>query len=207
MRQRRMFSYVVDHDMGVAPNPVGRYCTLAKCKFSQSNKRNLVEMADAEDWVIGTGGVSTQSAGHGRLIYAMRISRKIPLREYSNQPQYAGRVDRVSNGQLDPRRYALISDEFYYFGRNAIDIAQIPQFNLPHRMEKRGPGYRRDFPESFIAEFERWIRRRFEVGIYGEPCGGHFSQRRGGSSRNCKGPIYRPRKKLRNVPSTCSEMC
>src|ERR1700674_3993178 len=165
MRERYMFSYVVDHDMGKAPNPVGRHCSLANCKFSQSNKRNLIEMADVGDWVIGTGGVSAQSAGHGRLIYAMRISCKIPLREYSSQRQYAGRVDRCSNGQLDPRRYALISEEFYYFGLNAIDIAQIPQFNLPHRLENRGPAYRRDFPESFIAEFGRWIRRGFGLGI------------------------------------------
>src|ERR1700674_766197 len=96
MRERYMFSYVVDHDMGKAPNPVGRHCSLANCKFSQSNKRNLIEMADVKDWVIGTGGVSAQSAGHGRLIYAMRIGRKIPLRQYASQPQYAGRIDRMS---------------------------------------------------------------------------------------------------------------
>jgi hypothetical protein len=193
--------------MSTAPNPVGRYCTLANCKFSQSGKRNLIEMADEGDWVIGTGGVSTLSAGHGRLIYAMQISRKIPLRQYSNQPQYAGRVDRHSNGQSDPRRYALISEEFYYFGRNAIDIVQIPKFNLPHRIEKRGPGYRRDFPESFIAGFEKWIRGRFEVGTYGEPCGGRFLQRRGGASRNCRETSCKPRKELRGAAIGRSGIC
>jgi hypothetical protein len=185
-----MFSYVVDHDMGIAPNPLGRYCTLALCKFSKSGKRNLVEMAQEGDWVVGTGGVSPQSAGHGRLIYAMRVTLKIPLSQYSNEPRYAGRADRQLNG-LYHGRYALISDEFYYFGREAIKISLIPTNNLPHRFEKQGPSYRRDFPEAFISDFEQWIRHHYEVGIYGEPCGGRFPRTLRSSSR-CKRPVCPP---------------
>lgn len=173
MRERWMFSYVVDHDMGMAQNPVGRYCTLAHCKFSHSNKRNLVEMAEVGDWVVGTGGVSPQSAGHGRLIYAMRVTLKIPLSQYNSKPRYAGRADRSIERRAKQGRYALISEEFYYFGRNAIETAQLPRANL-RQLEKRGPGYRRDFSESFISDFEQWIRRHYQVGVYGQACGGRF---------------------------------
>jgi hypothetical protein len=41
MRDRWLFSYVVDHDEGYSPNPVGGFCTLANCKFSQSNRWNM----------------------------------------------------------------------------------------------------------------------------------------------------------------------
>ena len=69
----RLFSYVVDHDYGFAPNPFGGICTLAKCKYG-SKKRNIVEMAERRDWIAGTGGADlSKSAGHGKLIYAMRV--------------------------------------------------------------------------------------------------------------------------------------
>lgn len=35
----RNFSYKIEHDFGLAPNPFGGYCTLAVCKSSiRSNK-------------------------------------------------------------------------------------------------------------------------------------------------------------------------
>ncbi len=172
MRSRWLFSYVVDHDEGYSPNPVGGICTLAHCKFSQSGRRNLVEMAEIGDWIIGTGGKSDYSAGHGRLIYAMRVTDKIPLRTYLTARRYAGRADRFPPAGSDQDRFALISDEFYYFGANAVAIARIPARYLSSPLEKRGPRHRHDFAEAFISDFEQWIRREFSVGIHGEPCAG-----------------------------------
>ncbi|HEV8071318.1 MAG TPA: hypothetical protein VGP76_26630 [Planctomycetaceae bacterium] len=54
------FSYVVDHDLGFAPNPSGGFCSLAKCKFG-SAKRNIVEMAEEGDWIAGTGTEGVRS--------------------------------------------------------------------------------------------------------------------------------------------------
>jgi len=73
-----LFSYVVDHDEGFAPHPTNRYCTLAWCKYKTErwNSRNIVELAEEGDWVVGTGGVSGTSAGWGNLIYAMRVDKK-----------------------------------------------------------------------------------------------------------------------------------
>ena len=44
----KLFSYVVDHDYGFAPNPFGGFCTLAKCKYG-TTKRNIVELAEADE--------------------------------------------------------------------------------------------------------------------------------------------------------------
>jgi hypothetical protein len=44
---------------------------------------NIDEMAEKGDWIAGTGGSDLRkSAGHGKLIYAMRIDEKISLAEY-----------------------------------------------------------------------------------------------------------------------------
>jgi len=65
-RMPRLYSYVVDHDLGFAPNPFGGCCTLAKCKYG-SKRRNIVEMAETGDWIAGTGGADlSKSAGHGK---------------------------------------------------------------------------------------------------------------------------------------------
>lgn len=93
-REPKLFSYVVDHDLGFAPNPEGDYCTLVHCKFEgTSGRRNIVELASKGDWVIGTGGLGKDSAGHGRIIYLMRVSRKLSFKRYLSQPRFQGRRD------------------------------------------------------------------------------------------------------------------
>ena len=50
---------------------------MAKCKFGTRN-RNIVEMAEKDDWIAGTGGADLKkNAGHGKLIYAMRVDEKV----------------------------------------------------------------------------------------------------------------------------------
>ena len=164
----RLFSYVVDHDNGFAPNPSGGICTLAKCKYG-TKKRNIVEMAKKGDWIAGTGGVDlSKSAGHGKLIYAMRVDKKLSLAEYCRT--YEG--DRVDAKHDIPEkgRFALISRQFFYFGCNAIDISEIPQKHLDHDFEKSGRGYVSDFSPEFVGDFASWLERTFKMGVHGSPC-------------------------------------
>ena len=173
LRDRRMFSYVLDHDTGLAPNPTRGMCTLAKCKFGTTAKPNIVERAEKGDWVIGTGGACGfrrgESAGIGKLMYAMRVNRKIPLADYCRDYERS-RIDAVHDGVVLPGRFALISKHFFYFGRNALDISKIPIQPPGHPLAKRGPGYRRDFDQKFIAEFTDWLGATFRPGIHGLPC-------------------------------------
>jgi len=48
------YSYLVEHDFGLAPNPFGGYCTLTVCKpiIRKSSKLRI------GDWIIGTGSVA-----------------------------------------------------------------------------------------------------------------------------------------------------
>ena len=167
----KLFSYVVDHDYGYAPCPFGGFCTLAKCKYG-SKKRNIVELAEEGNWIAGTGGADLgKSAGHGKLIYAMRVDEKIPLADYCRAHK-GHRIDAEPLKHMDDR-YALTSYHYFYFGRNAIDISGIPQTHLDHPFEKTGPGHRCDFTEEFVEEFARWLKTNLKVGVHGPPCKPH----------------------------------
>ncbi len=174
----KLYSYVVDHDLGYAPNPFGGFCTLAKCKYGTAKtkngsiRRNIVELAEEGDWIVGTGGIDlSKSAGHGKLIYAMHVDEIISLAEYC-RGNIGNRID-AEHDIAEKSRYALISHQFFYFGRNAIDISEIPGKHLDHPFEKTGPGHRCDFSEEFIRDFAKWLKANFKVGIHGQPCQPH----------------------------------
>jgi hypothetical protein len=59
----RLYSYVVTHDTGFAPNPFFGYCTLACCKPA------IRRSAQVGDWVVG---LTPKSRGN-RVVYFMRI--------------------------------------------------------------------------------------------------------------------------------------
>jgi hypothetical protein len=98
----RLFSYVVEHDLGFSPNPFGGYCTLAHCKFRRSpRRRNVVELATKGDWVVGTGGASQKSSGHRTLIYAMKVTDKLTLQQYFSDERFRGRADNTRRMLLE----------------------------------------------------------------------------------------------------------
>jgi len=98
----------------------------------------------------------------------MRVDDKIPLAEYCRA--YNGNRIDAEHDLLEDDRSALISRHFFYFGRNAIDIAEIPRKHLNHDLEKRGPGYRCDFSEKFVESFASRLEASFKCGIHGLPC-------------------------------------
>ena len=134
-----------------------------------SLKRNIVEMAEEGDWIAGTGGADlSKSAGHGKLIYAMRVDDKLPLAEYCRA--YNGNRVDAEHEVLEDGRFALISRHFFYFGRNAVDVSEVPRKHLGHAFEKKGPGYRCDFSEEFVESFASWLDNSFGRGRHGPPC-------------------------------------
>jgi hypothetical protein len=179
----KLFSYVVDHDLGIAPHAAGKYCTLVNCKYrkKKSSQRNIVELAEEEDWIVGTGGASRKSAGHGKIVYAMKVTEKLSLKEYVKDKRFHGRRDNQRHAPNCTNRFALISTHFYYFGRNA---SQIPKRFKRHPLEKKGPSFRKDFDQKFIDSFVNWLERKHErKGILGKPC----------REEKNVGPVCRPR--------------
>jgi hypothetical protein len=195
-KAQRMYSYVVEHDYGLSPNPDVGFCTLAFCKFSEDGiRRNIVEMAKVDDWIIGTGGKSEWSAGHGKLIYAMLVTEKMTLQDYFRDPRFKRRAGNEMHLAGSSDRFALISDHFFYFGTNA---PSFDQRHLDYPIEKRGPAYRStSFTKEFIADFVEWLEANYTPGIHGDPCAECDQE------ETCE--IIRPRKKCppRNRLGVC----
>jgi len=186
-KKMRIFSYVVEHDEGREPNPYSGSCTLCRCKFSekaestqgQRGRKNIVELAEEGDWIIGTGGLSPRSIGrHGTLIYAMRVDQKLTRWDFFKQ--YPNKNSERPRGEFQKNmQFALVSHHFYYFGANAIDIpTQFAHF------EKRGPGFRYVKDQ---AEFKLFLQhlKQFKRGKQGEPCSPKLLNSPKGGSR-CK---------------------
>jgi hypothetical protein len=182
-RKPKLYSYVVDHDTGDAPNPYFGICTLCVCKYRDSpdKPKNVVELARRGDWVIGTGGADRRkSAGHGKVVYAMKVTDKMTLQEYFTSAEFECKKPRpngnyVYGDNFEPRtefdkheRFVLVSEHFYYFGRNAISILKK---RFPG-LEKKGQGFKSRFDEVYIANFVKWIEKEAgkEPGKHGEPC-------------------------------------
>ena len=108
-----VYSYLVEHDLGLAPNPFGQYCTLAVCKpeIRKSNKLSL------GDWVIGTGSKSLEhTTGRkltDKLIYAMKVTEKVTLEQYWDDSRFQYKKP-IMNGTL----VTMFGDNFYHKNEN-----------------------------------------------------------------------------------------
>ncbi len=191
--EMKLYSYVVEHDNGYGPNPYFRFCTLCGCKFRGG--KNIVQLAKVGDWVVGTGGASKKSAGHGKLVYAMRVDEKLTRWEYFTDSRFERKkrggktatYEQTRGDNQDPRKdgendfwceapqlsdrkfkqFVLVSKHFYYFGAEAKKMDDIPkEFHL----EKRGPGFRSDFDPADIRRFLEWLKKQSKPGKHGEPC-------------------------------------
>lgn len=95
----KIYSYVVEHDYGLAPNPFGGYCTLAVCKPRIRKSSNL----EIGDWIIGTGSKSLEIFTKGtylkKLIYAMRVEEKLNFNQYWSDERFQYKKP-ILNGSL-----------------------------------------------------------------------------------------------------------
>lgn len=67
-----VFSYIVSHDSGFAPNPFHGYCTLACCKPV------IRRCASVGDWIIG---ISPKRLGN-EIVFTMKVTDKLSFADY-----------------------------------------------------------------------------------------------------------------------------
>lgn len=108
-----LYSYLVDHDLGLAPNPFGGFCTLAVCKPEIRRSRKLA----IGDWIAGTGSKALEeTCGRrlvGRLIYAMEVTERLTLEEYWSDQRFQYKKP-IMNGPL----VTMFGDNFYHRAEN-----------------------------------------------------------------------------------------
>jgi hypothetical protein len=188
----RLFSYVVRWDDGAAPNPFWDVCSLVICKpvvRRTAAKEDWIlgtggknsDCGDTTGRVIYamriTEDVMTlaQYDEHCRRHLPLKLPKwkSTDLREkygdciydFSTSPptlrpscHNAGNVEKDLAG-----RCALLSSEFYYFGKNAVPL---PKSLLP--VVKDGQGHKVKLNEPYKEEFVRWIRTQ-PRGLNGDP--------------------------------------
>jgi hypothetical protein len=72
-----LFSYCIPYDDGAAPNPYWGVCTLVICK------PKIRRTAQVSDWIVGTGSANSPIGNiHGKVVYAMRVSQTMTMRQY-----------------------------------------------------------------------------------------------------------------------------
>ena len=201
-----LFSYIVETDSGFCPNPNGGTCTLACCK------PRIRYNARIGDWIIGT----TFAPKRAMLVYAMKVTRALTYDLYWNYPEYEGKKPNKNNVrgdniykygeageflQLPNQSHSdkhfktdtnvnrvLISNEFYYFGKEAPDIPEQYR-SIVHS----GQGHSQIKPTSknsmAVSVFLIWLRDNFKQGILGEPAQANAPQKLSSAGT---------RKKLRN---------
>jgi len=181
-RVMTLYSYVVDHDNGFAPNPYYGVCTLAHCKYARGDRKNVVELAKVGDWVVGTGGNSRKTAGNGKLVYAMRVDERMTLKQYYADPRFEKKKpndgsyqrrkgDNLPTAKHLTKRFVLISKYYFYFGEKALKIPKRFRIHPVHPLEKKGPGFRSKFSDKFVRSFTRWLQRNYRLRMLGKPHG------------------------------------
>lgn len=194
-----LYSYVVTRDFGFAPNPFGKYCTLATCK------PQIRATAMVGDWVIGTGSDSQRCAMGNRLIYAMQVSEIMCFANYWNDSRFQYKKP-VMNGSKKQK----YGDNIYYFDETQNKLLQVnshhsledgeiniknyqkdtggkrvlistnfwyfgenaPQIpvQLANNIVKCGIGYKRVDDKKLIDTFIAWLEDKGERGYKGAPC-------------------------------------
>lgn len=186
----KLYSYIVTHDTGFAPNPFWGCCTLANCK------PRIRRTASEGDWIVGL----SRKASENRLIYAMKVDEITDFATYYNDPRFAakqpdftkgtvvykcgdniyapmsgGRFRQLqsshSNGENEnPKtkahdlegRNVLIGHRYVYFGMDGPE--------LPTALEalKVGRAHKCRFPPEVIESFLTFIEQ-FDNGVVGRP--------------------------------------
>lgn len=112
----RVFTYVIDHDLGFAPNPFHGVCTLAACKpFIRRN-------AEVGDLILGTG--SKPNKIDGRLSYWMKVSKIITFDEYWRSPSYQAKRPTMNGSRM--QQYG---DNIYHRDSETGDWRQANSFH------------------------------------------------------------------------------
>ena len=190
-----LYSYIVKHDGGFAPNPFFGYCTLACCK------PGIRRRAQEGDWIIGL----TPKAGRNRIVFFMEVEETLDFRQYWRDPRFklkrpkanAGRARMNGDNIYQPRlgggyrqlpsihsktplgncedserkkhdlsgERVLVSRKFAYFGSKPLDLPRELQELIVSR------GYRCRFSNAVRDEFRRFVGKQRRFGLLAVPHG------------------------------------
>jgi hypothetical protein len=178
-----VFSYVIEHDLGFAPNPFHGVCSLACCKPAIRKKAVL------GDYVLGTGAVKPKLRGH--LTFWMRVDEVITFDEYWQDRRFRRKKPRMSGTTClrygdniyhrDGGETLQQEDSFHSLEDGSLSLGDLKRdtsttekvligrdfaywgragVKFPDHLTsflKRGPSHRYDFTDEQIASLLSWL--------------------------------------------------
>lgn len=180
-----LYTYRLTVDMGDSPNPYNNICSLAICKPV------IRKCAKVGDWVAGFVSKRLDKKDHGKLLYAMEITQKLTFEEYNTlcKIKYKDKLPEnkntgdciyyMKNNKIKQRanyahnkenmltdlsgKYVLLSNNFYYFGKNSINIPE-----KLHPIIIKSQGHQKGKNKDYVNNFIKFINTQ-KKGIQGEP--------------------------------------
>lgn len=195
----KLYSYVIDHDYGFAPNPFFGICTLATCK------PEIRKHAVVGDYVVGTG--CARQKRQGVLVYCMRVEEITTYDAYWTDPRFERKRPFLRSSKM-----RSFGDNIYHRSPSTGDWCQASSFhslrdgspnplNVNHDTHSEkvvissdftywggsGPqiplsfrnykgddicakrGYRVNFVDGLVPDFVAWMRGLNEHGYVGRP--------------------------------------
>lgn len=173
----RLFTYIITVDAGAAPNPFWGVCTLVICKPKIRLSANVGDWVagfaragspDRGKLIYAMRVTQKMTMAEYDEYAQSKLPEKIPDRRSRDSRRFVGdamydfdhvppRVRPGPHDESDRKRdlggeYALLSEHFYYFGREPIalpsDLADIAASSRGHRVVKNQP---------YFDRFVEWI--------------------------------------------------
>jgi len=183
----QLCTYIMTYDYGFAPNPYGNYCTLAACT---PNYRGI--KVEVGDYMCGlyndTNGYKiiyfmkiTDKLGYHEYYMDKRFQYKKPKVMGTYQQKCGDNYYHKENGEWvrdknywhsdvseyfeKETRYAIvfISNDFYYFGKDKIDLPKRYSALIPGRSPKR------NHDQKLVEDFINWMESKTPKGKIDEP--------------------------------------
>ena len=172
------YSYKIEHDFGLAPNPFWGYCTLAVCKSKIRRNVNL----KIGDWVIGTGSVKLKKLHH--LIFLMQVEEKISINDYWNDSRFDIKKP-IINGSL----VQMYGDNIYHQDKTSKEwIQEDSAHSLDEGLQNKGH-VTRDTGGKFVL-----ISKKFYY--FGDTCPKIPTTCFGSGQKNSAGISHDPQHKM-----------
>lgn len=178
----QIWTYVITHDHGSAPNYEGRYTTLAICKplIRRSAKRG--------DLIIAFSGARTKTKNPHSVCWAGIVSEAMPIATYWNDPRFAHKKpdrSKVPDNIYKPNAQnnlvwvdneihtsnqiardtgginVLVFKERWYFGANGPEIPE--PFGLRMSPHSRRGHRRYDDRDTDLPKLKKWFDAQKET--------------------------------------------
>ncbi|MDA8156798.1 MAG: hypothetical protein M0Z52_10180 [Actinomycetota bacterium] len=178
----RLYTYIVKHDTGIAPNPFWGWCTLAVCTPNHQGSR-----VEPGDWIAGF----LDKKRDYKFLYAMIVSECIHMDAYFKDKRFLNKRPRVrgtliqrhgdnfysfdSQGQWQQHKtdfhkdpdlqikdtkhpWVFVSKKFWYLGKKAHPLPE-------HLLSLAGGrGTRVNHDEDLVEQFKKWVSHKFREG-------------------------------------------